>query len=418
MRAPYWQCDDVILYQGHVLDVLKELPSESISCIVTSPPYFGLRSYGLPPIEWPGVSYAPMAGLPMVEVDAWIGSLGHEETPAAFVGHIVLMFRELKRVLRGDGTVWLNMGDAMSKGGGNRKAGSQGRTSIVGHASPEACPNKRVDSGLPAKNLLGIPWRVAFALQADGWYLRSDIIWHKPNAMPESVTDRCTKAHEYIFLLAKSKSYYYDAMAIRVEAAESTRARAYLGKRPETPKAKALRAKGMQGAGDTLAIYDRPYRNRRTVWKIPTRGSKLAHFAVMPEALVEPCIRAGTSQKGTCPKCNSPWRRVVERTTSDNPDSYKGSMFTHGKTATHQDGRAGTAERTAAAVTTGWKPTCDCGIDTTVPCTVLDPFAGTATTGVVAIKLRRKAILIELSKVYCDEQIIPRLSKPIAVELL
>lgn len=180
------------LHLGDCLDVLKTMPDNSIHCCVTSPPYWGLRDYG------------------------HVGQIGLEDTPEAYVNRMVEVFREVKRVLRNDGTLWLNLGDSYANVGSN---GSFGKTAQVRNtkSGQQKTTNKLV-SGLKPKDLVGIPWRVAFALQADGWWLRQDIIWHKPNPMPESVTDRCTKSHEYVFLLTKSKQYFYDAEAIKQEA--------------------------------------------------------------------------------------------------------------------------------------------------------------------------------------------------------
>lgn len=278
---------------------LAHLPAQSINTIVTSPPYFGLRDYG---------------------VD---GQIGLEPTPEAYVAALVSVFREAKRALRDDGTLWINIGDSY--------AGSGARSSNPGGLTPKQTTNrgsyrggleqdrsgKRPTSfGLPnlhdvqslkfeddvaPKNLLGIPWRLAFALQADGWILRSDIIWNKPNQMPESVTDRPTKAHEYIFLLAKSGRYYYDADAIREPMAESTKDRYQTGWNGDTERGDA---NGKQNnldkwAGSSEAIESvSRWRNRRSVWTVTTKPFKGAHFATFPPDLIEPCILAGSPKGG------------------------------------------------------------------------------------------------------------------------
>lgn len=243
---------NIRLLQGDSLDVLQTLPDESVDCCVTSPPYWGLRDYGHE------------------------GQIGLEMTPNAYVSRIVDVFRQVRRVLRSDGTVWVNIGDsyAAERGGSHQPAetlaGGRGGKSPTGervnrdrHDGYSPSRNAKM-IGLKHKDLVGIPWRVAFALQNDGWYLRQDIIWHKPNPMPESVKDRCTKAHEYLFLLSKSEKYYWsnDAMA-------------------ET------------------AVDGNKKRNRRSVWSINVKPYRGAHFAVMPEALVEPCIFAGCRENGT-----------------------------------------------------------------------------------------------------------------------
>ena len=214
------------IHQGDCIDLLKQMDPESVNCCVTSPPYWGLRDYGVPPTKWPEVAFTPMVGLPEITIPSMTVCLGLEKEPWAFIGHIVLIFREVQRVLKKDGTLWLNLGDSYSTGagGGNMKnhkvqamsgskqlPGSDGRKdNISRHREPFR--------GMKTKNLMGIPWKAAFALQADGWYLRQDIIWHKPNPMPESCTDRCTKAHEYVFLLTKSAKYYCDMDAIKEPA--------------------------------------------------------------------------------------------------------------------------------------------------------------------------------------------------------
>jgi len=217
--------------QGDAIEVLKTIPDQSINTCVTSPPYWGLRDYGID------------------------GQVGIEETPEEYVAKMVEVFREVKRVLRNDGTLWLNLGDSYA--GNCSQASNNGR---AGFGNPRERLVNRKGEGLKPKDLVGIPWRVALALQADGWYLRSDIIWHKPNPIPESVKDRPTKAHEYIFLLSKSPRYYYDYEAI---------------KEPVTSKQ----------LGST--------RNRRSVWTVPTRPFPEAHFATFPPELIEPCVLAG-----------------------------------------------------------------------------------------------------------------------------
>jgi DNA modification methylase len=263
----------VKLLHGDCRAVLPTLEAGSVQTCVTSPPYWGLRDYGVE------------------------GQLGLEKTPEEYVLRMVEVFREVKRVLREDGTLWLNLGDsyaATTKGtGGTKSLSGGGSLRPNGHSQPQMDPI-RMDYGvlpIKPKDLVGIPWRVAFALQADGWWLRSDVIWSKPNPMPESVTDRPTKAHEYLFLLTKAERYYYDAEAIAEPAVRvgdlpgGSAKQVRLGDRPNVAKL-AVRPVDAQ-------------RNRRSVWTIATQPFPEAHFAVMPEALVEPCILAGSKAGDT-----------------------------------------------------------------------------------------------------------------------
>jgi DNA modification methylase len=306
---------------GNTLDVLKDIPSESVHCCVTSPPYWGLRSY-----------------LPDGHQDK-PHEIGLEATPEAFVARMVEVFREVRRVLRKDGTCWLNLGDSYAGGKvGNTNGGGSSGLKRDGRAEPSRQRanaafaenmgamefRKPMPDGLKPKDLIGIPWRVALALQADGWWLRSDVIWSKPNPMPESVTDRPTKAHEYLFILTKSERYWYDAEAIKEGSVTGDARRPY-----GSPGANALDPRGRQGSG-VIRDSDATARNARSVWTIATAPFGESHFAVMPPALAERCIKAG------CP----------------------------------------------------------------VGGTVLDPFGGAGTTGLVADRLQRNAILIEINPEY------------------
>ena len=275
------------IHVGDCIEGMRQLLDNSVQCCVTSPPYFGLRDYGHE------------------------GQIGLEQTPEQYVAKMVEVFREVRRVLRDDGTLWLNLGDSYAssppgnctkgvsaKSGLNGVNGASGKyreTLEAGHAT------KRDTSkipGLKPKDLIGIPWRVALALQADGWWLRQDIIWHKPNPMPESVTDRCTKAHEYIFLMSKSATYYYDHEAVK-ESATYTGARITLG--PKSFSKGQATGAGIAASGNGLAdVYDVPdRRNRRSVWTCATKPFSEAHFAVYPPSLIKPCILAGCPKGGT-----------------------------------------------------------------------------------------------------------------------
>lgn len=286
--------------QGDCRDVLKSMPASSVNCIVTSPPYFGLRDYG---------------------VD---GQIGLETSPDDFVAEMVAVFRDARRVLRDDGTLWLNLGDSYAGSGRGGYAGDKSTLdgSTVGQDNSRVARGSQKlagfhkealrsgaigrawvppPTGLKQKDLIGIPWRVAFALQSDGWYLRQDIIWHKPNPMPESVRDRCTKAHEYIFLLSKSPTYFFDADAVKEAASANPVTRARNNRADKGlvgPSALHGTKFGQSGAGG----WERENvetRNRRSVWTVTTKPFKEAHFATFPPDLIEPCILAGCPEGGT-----------------------------------------------------------------------------------------------------------------------
>lgn len=266
-----------VILLGDVLEQLRKLPTESVHCVVTSPPYWGLRDYGVE------------------------GQLGLEKTPGEFVQKMVDVFREVKRVLRKDGTLWLNLGDSYASNwgmGAKRKSSwwssASGELEGKGWGNIETAipPNsfhKRRNDGLKVKDLIGIPWRVAFALQADGWYLRSDIIWHKPNPMPESITDRPTRSHEYIFLLTKSQKYYYDGEAIKEPAVSN---------HPSGNGYKREERKSFDGRGNIEQWQPSETRNKRDVWTVAVKPFKEAHFAVYPVELIRPCVLAGCPAEG------------------------------------------------------------------------------------------------------------------------
>jgi len=297
------------IYQGNCLDTLKKIESQSINTCITSPPYWGLRDYGT--AEWEGGDkscdhqgeimrkhhisdnkekprefFKNLCGkCGAVRKD---NQLGLEETPEEFVNNLVEVFREVKRVLRDDGTVWLNLGDSYSSGGRTTTT-NQSLRGDKNYGVTRPKPSK----GIKPKDLIGIPWRVAFALQADGWYLRQDIIWHKPNPMPESVKDRCTKAHEYIFLLSKSVKYYFDNEAIKEDASTVATKRNKMGEGYQADYAKGKRF------SDGERVWGSTKRNKRSVWTVTTKPFKGAHFATFPMDLIEPCVLAGCPEGGT-----------------------------------------------------------------------------------------------------------------------
>lgn len=487
---------------GDVREKLKDLDDESVQCVVTSPPYWGLRDYGV------------------------AGQLGLEKTPEEHVDAMVEVFREVRRVLRADGVCFINYGDSYFSADairrdardndtdGKESRGSQGRdsacldlcdecsavlsnriartspsdsgssqlaengdrhkdvsgsrleaTDVSPHGVPVStkpgssrqspalcshCPNcgaclsvlrsssrdarlcvrnvlyKRdifqrgsasrnqdkdasgsawgysAMADLKSKDLVGMPWKIAFALQADGWYLRSDIIWAKNNPMPESVTDRPTKSHEHIFLMTKSSRYYYDADAVREKFDGPLHTPGNLNKVPG-------RKRNDLGFPERMdAVWGNPKgRNLRDVWTIPTHAYSAAHFATFPPKLVDPCIKAGSSEEGCCSVCLSPRERVVEKGDLI-PTGKKHDKRAYGVVVDRPDksdqgrNRARDGHRANMAFenkTTGWKPTCDHDA-AAIPCTILDPFGGAGTVGLVADRLGRDAVLIELNPEY------------------
>lgn len=456
------------LYYGlNVLDSLRLLPDNSVNTVCTSPPYWSLRDYGVGHQVWGGDpdcdhdwgdeikgkgqsggtenSTLGVTGNPMSEeglqrtlqrshakprssafckhCNAWRGCLGLEPTPDLFVKHMVLIGREIRRVLHPKGTFWLNLGDSyMSHAakdytnlGGRegeriKEEGGYGTSIVVGRPSKVA--------GLKDKDLVGIPWRTALALQADGWWLRNNIIWRKKNAMPSSVRDRFSCKYEYVFLFAKQARYFFDLDAVKVphtygtydddgnfepaqqwfESGEGTRkmdqTEGQLGELAGSPRRK--------GRG----LFSTRGKNPGDVWDIATGGYRGAHFAVWPQALVERMILAGTSAKGRCPTCKSPWERIVEakkkgrikkkgtenltgNRKGENPDDYDRLKL---------KGSGGIVP--SETQTVGWRPTCDCPEHEPERCVVMDTFSGSGTTGFVAMKHGRSYVGLDLNPEY------------------
>jgi DNA modification methylase len=484
LLRPFLADADVTVYQADVLDGLAEIPDESIHCVVTSPPYWGLRDYGT--ADWEGgdpscdhVEHRSAGGTTRSGLAGYGNGLtaetvadkmdgprrqyrdacrkcgaervdrqhGLEPTPEAYVARMVAVFRELRRVLRSDGTCWLNIGDSYAGNNGYRhdapvnqrraEAIGDGRFTVDGKFKVSARiaasqPKQRTladTPGLKQKDLVGIPWMLAFALRADGWYLRADIVWAKPNPMPESVTDRPTKAHEYLFLLTKSARYFYDPDAIREPVSVVQPPRRFGRKEYEQPQAdgghRAAREVALATGQGTDASAGNHFgrvfgghtsRNARSVWEIATQPYPEAHFATFPEELPRRCIAAGTSERGCCPDCGAPWRRLVEK---GEPELAENTWSANGA-AEYEDDGGGYASRSVETgstlkhvrehATVGWEPICGCDAsDPAVPCTVLDPFAGAGTTALVARRMRRASVAIELNPEYAS-LIVKRLS--------
>ena len=338
--------------------------------------------------------------------------LGLEKTLDAYIATMVQVFREVHRVLRDDGTLWLNIGDSYAGSWGNYHPNSPpgkhgqrlkdtARWNRPAYSSQEFLPPTATMKDLPSKNLCGVPWRLALALQADGWYLRSEIIWHKPNPMPESVIDRPTRAHEQVFLLTKSPRYFYDAETIQESIASLPQAQARGPK--NTPLDRGPREGGNTGLQDmALRMRDGKVhgRNARTVWTLPTEPTPMAHFATFPTALVELCVRAGTSAYGCCAACGAPWRRLVERQRLLDGTTPVTGTYSHPEEPFRITAN-GVGHWRVSTLTTalGWLPTCTCNA-AVVPAVCLDPFCGSGTTLLVARALQRHGVGLDLSWTY------------------
>jgi len=469
---------------GHVLDVLKTMEDESVHMCVTSPPYYGLRAYGTDPQIWGGrddcqhewqwigtrkgrhsksgensqlttesrrVAEAQNAGQnagmgeKCVRCLAWRGEHGQEPSFDLWLQHEVLIFREVRRVLRKDGTLWLNIGDAYATTPNGRSAEDQ-KAAGTDNRTFRNKPNSTIGGRFKMKDRLLMPHRLAIALHEDGWWIRDEIVWAKLNSMPSSIKDRTCPAHEYLFMLTKKPHYYYDYVAIQEPLAEAT-----LEDRIDGDRFRPDRGHPSENhSAGNGRLVDNGAKIKRSVWSLALEPFPEAHFATFPTALIQPAIEAGTSARGCCRKCGAPWERVTRTKFTPQEDAPNSSRRQPGQTApemrwnTGQGSERGTVEH----VTLGWYPACKCikapklpdyperpkakggkaepkllrewekacaAVDAerwslcvsvaetkTDPCIVLDPFGGSGTTGVVADMLGRDAILIELNPTYAQ----------------
>ena len=454
------------LILGDCYESLKNIADQTVQCVVTSPPYYGLRDYGTAKWDggditcdhknhkWPNDNKNPNADMPprvgsginpnvcpagcgAIRTDSQIGL---EKTPKEYVAKLVTIFQEVKRILKDDGVFWLIIGDSYASNG---KIGQTDESTGWKHGKLENEKRSRgrgAGNGIKPKDLIGIPWMVAFALRDNGWYLRQDIIWAKPNPMPESVKDRCTKSHEYIFLLTKNKRYFCNMEAIeelatgydgRKDTEFKGSVKNYNGVMPngqpqsfaqnghERWKYKNLQEDGQKP--NTMHLkrlvgdeYLSPVRNKRDVWTVNLKPYRGAHFAVYPPELIEPCILAGTSKIGECPECGKAWIPIREKpdskekdwdTVKPNTKGIKGGSY-NWQPDPHRKERISPIE-SSNEKTIGWKPQCKCfdGYEqyaVPVPQTVLDPFSGAGTTGLVALRNGCNYIGLELNPEYIE----------------
>jgi DNA modification methylase len=381
----------VRLYCGDVLDVLRAHPPGTVSCVITSPPYYGLRSYGIPPRVW---------------ADGETCVLGEERTLDGYLTHLVEVFREVKRVLHPRGTCWLNLGDCYAGGGKHVE-----RREIYNIPS-DAKPSRPKQRNLTGKDLLLVPARAALALQGDGWILRNDIIWAKAvsflpsfsgSVMPESTRDRATWAHEHIFHLALREDYFYDQDACREAFADSSLQQAqseYRGRGRKDYASAGQGGRGVQNPSDTkrrvIAAIARAAdsgggRNLRNVWVIPKQNFPGAHFATFPERLVEPIIKLAASERGVCSSCYSPIQRrtVREEVPADVRAAFEASRAATATDTGRTDGHTSRRPNHRRKVLREeWEPSCSCAAGVQ-PATVLDIFNGSGRTGIVARRLGR-----------------------------
>jgi DNA modification methylase len=401
---------------GDCVDLLPTLEADSVHCVVTSPPYWGMRDFGVPGRHWYQMEFAPASGLPPMLIRDHDAVLGMEETTWQYVAHMVFVGRLLRRVLRPDGCWWLNLADCYAGPNNKARGGDAAKFGSRGCADQNATRAKSHE--LPDKQLVPMAWRVAMALQADGWWLRGDHVWEKPNAQAESVYDRPHRCHEYVFLLSPSRRYFWDDVAVRVPASRLTSDRGVQRSASKASAAYTATGRGRPRAGGgwtaaTRAAYTT--RALRTVWKIATVPFRGSHLATFPPALANLCIASGTSERGCCPSCGAPWKRIVDRrrvldgqpvTTSWNDGTFnpRATGYTRFSPRNSKGGTGVGKHRYRCTVeTSGWAPTCRCDAGEPVPCTVLDPFAGAGTTGLVATAMGRHFVGIELSPEYARD---------------
>lgn len=375
------------VFQGDALEILQGLPADSVHCCATSPPYFGLRVY--------------------LQGKDRSREIGSEASPDAYIASLVALFREVRRVLHPAGTLWLNLGDSYAVDPRKGASGEGKNSAWLGDRQATRQTRRPLPEGLPQKNLMMIPARVALALQADGWLLRSMIPWLKRNALPSSVEDRPGTATEYVFLLARSPDYFYDRVAVQLPSSEPDRIRAdRIGgnkhnatKHSDGSIFQGVEERNRRDADWWFESWQGLYQEDDEPLALPVNLTSYhgAHFATWPPKLVLPMIQAGTSQHGCCPTCKAPWHRLVEKQrTATRPG---GNTKVRGR-ASKEIGNRDPARHVTVLRTTGWQPTCKCPDHKPEPCVVLDPFTGSGTTGQVALEQGRQFLGCELNSDY------------------
>lgn len=378
--------------EGPSLDVVPRIHKGSVHCVVTSPPYFGLRNY---------------------EAE---GQIGLEDTPDEYIQKLVCTFDTIRETLHDHGTVWVNLGDSYwgSWAGSFKdpaaledytdRMRAEKNTLGVGDLTPYTRNRSRDDLGLKPKDLIGIPWMFAFAMRSRGWYLRTDIIWNCPNKMPESCKDRPGRAHEYVFLFSKSKDYFYDDEAVRVPSSTS-----FDPNKRRKPDSKSARTsppnQNSPHRGGREFSFRSGTRRSRSVWDITLEPFKGAHSAPYPTKLVEPCVKAGTSERGCCPVCFNPYKRVLDKVRVKDKETdrdWQGlpSFAPPQRGSSYDPKKQGSMEPEWEYRTIGWESTCKCNAGNPIPCVVLDPFSGSGTTGLVATSLGRDYIGVDINPEY------------------
>ena len=353
------------LINGDAEEVLSKFPDNFFQCCTTSPPYYKLRNY--------------------FEED----QLGQEETPEEYVEKLVFIMRKVKRVLRKDGVCWLNIGDSYNSSSGFIR--NKGKWKRKGREKGSADKKVIKHPDIKTKDLIGIPWSVAFALRKDGWYLRQDVIWSKKNTLPDGAKDRPCRAHEYIFQLTKSSKYFYDYFAIMEASVSKRRSGGGFGAKVQ---------EGTFRMDQDRTFTDYGVRQKRSVWSYPVSRSGRDHYATYTIELINDCVASSVSEKGCCPKCRAPWKRKLKKIKVIRENSIRDVVKNDIFDGSIPKVNLQKEEYIDKLISTGWEPTCKCEIKETIPCLVLDPFNGSGTTGVVAHLKSANYVGIDLNKKY------------------